>query len=521
LFEPVRWVTTAGAPGGDDRVAAPTGRDPITIRALLAPNAPTSRRRSTGTALLAIVATAVLALLLRLVYGPGNLGFDGAFSLVWGDELRRLEAPDYGAAVTPTPHPLANAVAVLASLAGDRGPGVLIALSFASYAALALVAYTVGRRGFGAAAGVAFAAIVLTRPLLVGETLQASTDIPFLALVLGGLALEQGRERRGASVLVMLALAGLLRPDAWPIAAAYAVYVLADPERRADRASALRVVALALSGPVLWLLSDLVTTGDALHSLTRTQDLAAHLERERGIAAAFRDLPTLLKTVLGAEVTWLGIATGALAVLVAQRRARLPLALLVFGLANFLALGAAQLPLLNRYLLVPSIAVALFCAAGLGAFQWLRAPGPWRFAGIALSVVVAAVLAAGVPDARTNLRGATDHAHERRLLYADLLELADTARRRGLTRTCSPLQAAVYRPVPVLAYRLGVEPSKIEVVRPFRARRGLVFAAHVETLVGDVGLYPGVVIPMEHLELPKGFASVQTNGWGTLAKRGC
>jgi hypothetical protein len=471
--------------------------------------------------LMAVLGIAVLALLLRLIYGQGNLGFDAAFSLVWGDELRHFQSPDYAAAVTPTPHPLGNFVAAFASFAGDRGPAVLTALSFFSFAGLGVAAFAAGRRTFGAAAGCAFAAILLTRPLLIAETLQSSTDIPFLALVLAALALELRRERCGPPVLVLLAIAGLLRPEAWGLSVLYGVYLL-WPERHGLRLPrVLSVGALAFSGMVLWLGFDLLTTGDPAHSFTRTQDLAAHLKRERGVTAAVRELPPALRSAVGGAVTWLGVAAGALAVFVAQRRSRLGLGLLVFGIATWLALGVAQLPLINRYLLIPSAALALFCAAGLTAFVWLHPEGRMRRAGVAISIVTAVMLIADVPALIDDLNFRLDRSGNRQALYDGLLSLADTAQGRGLVANCERVQVAIYRPVPALAYKLRIRPSKVIVVRPAKAKDGLVFAPTFQSVVGDVGLYPGVVIPDTALRVPPSFKRVGSNAWGQVATRGC
>ena len=68
---------------------------------------------------------------------------------------------------------------------------------------------------------------------------------------------------------VLLGVAGLLRPEAWLLALAWAAWAL--PVRR-DRAA---VVAAALAAPLLWIAFDLAATGDPLHSLHGTQALAA------------------------------------------------------------------------------------------------------------------------------------------------------------------------------------------------------------------------------------------------------
>ena len=69
-----------------------------------------------------------------------------------------------------------------------------------------------------------FAALLLTRPLLVLEAGQAVIDIPFLALVLAAMIAEARHPRSGYAVPVLLGLAGLLRPEAWLLAVAWAAW---------------------------------------------------------------------------------------------------------------------------------------------------------------------------------------------------------------------------------------------------------------------------------------------------------
>src|SRR3954465_7576716 len=275
-----------------------------------------------GRAAVLILAVAALAVLLRLLYGPAEVGYDARYSLVWGHELAQLHSPDYGAELSPTSHPLANLIGRVGALSGHAGPALLAGLSFVALSGLGIAAFAAGRRSFGTVSGLTFALILLTRPLLVGETLDSSIDIPFLALVVTALALELGRPRRGSAVLAMLVLAGLLRPEAWLLSLAYLAYVA--PAR--PRADWIRLTALALAAPVVWCAFDLVTTGAAFHSLPTTQDLAGPLQRERGLHAAFADTPLNLQTILGAEVAWVGVAVAIAALLLALDRALAPLA---------------------------------------------------------------------------------------------------------------------------------------------------------------------------------------------------
>ena len=59
-----------------------------------------------------------------------------------------------------------------------------------------------------------FAALIfLTRVPVLSYGVRAYVDVPFLAVVVSAAVLEAGRPRRGAPVLVLLSLAGLLRPS--------------------------------------------------------------------------------------------------------------------------------------------------------------------------------------------------------------------------------------------------------------------------------------------------------------------
>jgi hypothetical protein len=470
----------------------------------------------------------VLAVASRLALGPGAIGYDASFALLWGDELTRLERPDFDARFTPTPHPLANLAGAVASLFGRSGPEVLLALSHLSLAGVGVAAFLVGLRTFGTIAGLALAAILLTRPLLVEGTLQASVDVPFLALVLAALAVAlraegrgggaaapgaEGRERgsgaearaggaaRAAPVLVLLALAGLLRPEAWLLAAAYAAWTWSRGERRAG------TIALAAAAPALWLLHDLVLAGDPFHSLTGTQDLAVQLERERGLASAADVLPESLEAILRPGVMWTGLAVGIVVLAVAQERALLPFAALGAGLAGFLVLGVFDLPLLIRYLLVPAAMVALLTAAGVAAATWLR-PRPLGAAATVATVVAVLSGAAKTLDVIDLRRDSADFA---RSVDASVRDVA-----RRAPEGCGPVTVATNRAMPLVAYELEVRPSDIAVA-PDRRDRGILFAARAPVVATDIDYdreVPGADTP-----LPRGFARLAASEWWSLGAR--
>src|ERR671923_234577 len=76
------------------------------------------------------------------------------------------------------------------------------------------------------AAGALAAAIILPRRPVLDFGARAYVDIPYLVLVLAALLVETRRPRAGGPVLALLALAGLLRPEAWLFSAAYLGYLL-------------------------------------------------------------------------------------------------------------------------------------------------------------------------------------------------------------------------------------------------------------------------------------------------------
>src|SRR5438552_16380219 len=79
-------------------------------------------------ALPTIVASGLVALAIFAWFGHAFLNYDTFYSLVWGDDLAHGRTPDYRVAVAPTPHPLAMLVGIPASLFGNGGEGVMLAI---------------------------------------------------------------------------------------------------------------------------------------------------------------------------------------------------------------------------------------------------------------------------------------------------------------------------------------------------------------------------------------------------------
>ena len=411
---------------------------------------------------------------LRWLAGPGLVNYDTLYTLVWGRQLAHGELPDLEVAIAPTPHPLANLAATLLSplssieidgLHGELAALAVIGVAYVSLALLGWVVFALGRAWFNPAAGVLAAAIVLTRVPVLDFGARAYVDIPFLVLVLGALLVETRRPRAGVPVLGLLALAGLLRPEAWLFSAAYLLWLLwpglrsaarrAGPSRSAAARDAAPLVALAACGPLLWALHDLLLTGNALHSLTGTRDNAELLGRVTGLEHVPQTVPRRLGEILR-EPVLLAAAGGGLLALAwrRDRRVRLGAAAGLLALAAFCVLAAAGLPIITRYLLLIGALLAIF--AGAGAFGWLELlPGRERTWWARFGLVALLALVAFVPDQAGRIDRLGNALATQERIQA---KLGDLVAGKPLPQ---PVAVPNRRPIPLLALWLKLDPRAI------------------------------------------------------------
>src|SRR3954453_8181312 len=221
-------------------------------------------------------------------FGHAFLNYDTFYALVWGSDLAHGRTPDYSVAVAPTPHPLAELIGIALAPFGSGAEDLILALGLLALGMLAVGLFRLGQEIFGVWAGLLAAAIIITRVPILNFGIRGYVDLPTAAFVVWATVLEVRRPRRGIPVFILLGLAGLLRPEPWLYAALYFVY-LGFPWR-------LRPWAPA--APLIWLGSDLLITGNPLHSLTGTHDLAAQLNRKTGITALPEVAPRRLGEIL-------------------------------------------------------------------------------------------------------------------------------------------------------------------------------------------------------------------------------
>lgn len=482
---------------------------------------------------------AAISAALLLVFPVGFPNYDTIYALVWGRELAHGVSPDYGAALPPTPHPLADLLGLVTTPIGDGAITVTMIVAYVSLALCGYLVYRLGTLWFDRWIGAVAAAIVLTRAPFLSNGLRAYVDLPFVALCLGALTIEAKRPRAGWPVLALLIPAGLLRPEAWGFSLVYLLWLSLDPEKlkrpertenasleRADTQSAglirpalvrtrdafsvppLTLILLALAGPILWVIFDGITTGNFLYSLTGTQETVETLKRHTGPV----DLVLYGPRALGEVMQWPGMV-GALGGVVLgfaflRKRSALALAAAVLALAAFAFLAAAGLAIIARYTMLAGAILSIFVAVGLLGWRLLEPGHPWRrrwqlFAGAVLLMLVIWLPNQWDLDSTVN----TDLTNQGRI-ENDLTDLVDAG---AFDPLCGPIAVPNHRAVPRLAFGLEIKPTQIVSASEEGTPKGGYFVKPASKFV----IHNFILDPNDKTKLslpvPKGFSLVARN----------
>jgi hypothetical protein len=368
--------------------------------------------------------------------------YDSYFHLVWGRELLHGTAPSFEAYAAPTQHPLYVALcAVLGAVFGEAGDRALVLVCLLSHAALVIGAYRLGAAVFGRWSGLLGAVFVGASASFLLYASRGYVDSPFLALVIWAAVLEA--EGRGPwRPLALLMAAGLLRPEAWVLAGLAWLWWLPRERRRAALTAG---VAFA---PLAWALVDLVSTGDPLHSLHATSELADDLGRVRGVGHVPGSFASFVSATIRPPVAVLALAGAALAWLTpGWRAARVPLALFAAGVITFAGTGALGLSILPRYLTVPSVALCVLAGYALAGFTALAREHPWRRAWLRASAAATVLGAIGLAILAPSLTNVRAEVRFIRATHDSLIALLDDPKVVAAHR-CGALTFPTYRLVP-------------------------------------------------------------------------
>lgn len=469
-----------------------------------------------------VAVTVVGAAALRLIAGVGFANYDTLYALAWGGQLTQSETPAYGVPIAPTPHPLLELLGiVLRPLSPHEEIVLTVGLAFLALAGCSWILFRLGQAWFGWAAGAVAAIVFVTRIPVVEYGVRAYLDVPYLAFVLGALLVETRRPRAGRPVLALLALAGLLRPEAWVLSGLYWLYMLdllparvlawlplrepgSGPPR--ERGEVAWLTALAALGPVIWLGSDLLITGNPLWSLTNTRHTASTLDRKTGIANVPEYVPRRIGEVMGvAGLAGAGIG-GVVALMWLRRRALAGAAAGVVAVAVFVLFAAVGLPIDTRYAFLASAILCIFC--GAGAFGWrMLAPQdarrrPWMALG---ALIVLGLIASAPSQYRTIHRQLGKLATQERI-EGDLEALVEQG---AVNLRCGPVGVPNHAPIPLLALYLRTSPANIQSAQVGHIDRG-VYVDPADREVETEYILDNHD-PHEAVSVPPGFTEVAAN----------
>jgi hypothetical protein len=465
------------------------------------------------------ILSGLVALLVFAFFGRTFLNYDTFYSLVWGGDLAHGRTPEYRVPVAPTPHPLAMLAGLPASLFGNGGEAIMLAIVIAAIGTLVVGIFRLGQALFSWRVGLLAALIVATRQPFLNYGIRGYVDLVEISLVVWAAVLEARRPRRGWPVLVLLGLAGLLRPEAWLYAGAYWLWLF--PAR--DWPARVKLAALVAVAPLAWGLSDLAITGDFLWSLHGTHDLASALQRQTGLVNVVKTGPRRLGEILRLPELAAAAVGFVFALLWLRRRAALPAAVVVLNGLAFCAFGVAGLSLLGRYLFLMGAVLALFTAVACLGWMELPAGAPgrslWRVVGLVALAGIVVFFPAQQVHRLTTLR--TD-IRNRATVQADLRRVAQTSKGRPALRSCKPVFVPNHRPVPLLAYWSDIRPKSIATRQPAAGDLGGVVVLPATPEVQKLSILdPHEPVPLD-LKAPAGYRLVSRNrSWLLYAGPSC
>jgi hypothetical protein len=395
------------------------------------------------------------ACLAEFIAYPTYPNYDSYYFLNWGRELVHFQHLSFKAYRASTEHPLAIAFGALLQPFGRVADRVLILCTLASFVVLVWGVYRLSRITFTRWVGWAAAILLVTRLDFPSLAIRGYIDVPYLALLVWAAVLEASRPRRGYPVLVLLALASLMRPEAWLLIGVYFLWV-AWPAPWPTR---LRYLALTAAGPLIWAGLDAAVTGDPLFSLHSTTGLAADLGRNKGLSSVPHLLPHYLVQSVKTPVAIVAALGAVIGLWLVPRRVVVPGLLLASGILTFVLVGAAGLSTIPRYLVVSQLLLIVFAAFALGGWSMLEPGSLWRRAWIVAAV---AVVIYGMVFTATRWKPnsfVNDLAY-RGQSHAQLVSLLDKpAVKRA--RRCGKISVPNHKLIPEVRWALGLRASSV------------------------------------------------------------
>jgi hypothetical protein len=277
----------------------------------------------------------------------------------------------------------------------------------------------------------------------------------------------------------------------------------------------VRLTLLAAAGPLVWVGSDLLITGDPLWSLTNTRHTASTLNRKAGIGNVPLYVPKRIGEVLQA-VALAGAVVGALLALRWLSRRALPGALAaVTAVLVFAAFAAIGLPINTRYAFLAAALLCVFCGAAV--FGWMSLPRGDRRRSwwMAAGALVAVALLVQAPSQYRTADLELDKLAGQERIEGDLTALVSTG---AVNLRCGPVGVPNHAPIPLLALYLRTSPENIRSAQSSEIASGVYLDPASRQVEEEFIL--DVRDPHHAVSVPPGFtASAYNRSW--LAFRRC
>jgi hypothetical protein len=405
---------------------------------------------------------ALAALSLTLTASPS---YDAWAWLGWGDQLAHLELDTVnGPAWKPGPVLVTTVLAAVGHAAPD---GWLLVARAAGLAALALafvVAHRAARGGAGGAlAGVLAVVGVASLEQFFRSMAQGTSEPLLIATILG--AVERAQAGRPRQALLVGALAGLIRPESWPMLALGGAWLMWRDRRHAPWVLGLGAVVAAV-----WVIPEWIGSGQPLRALSRATevDTTSYASGVEPVSQVLRDARHAILVPLLAGVL--------VAVAAALRRPRRWDLLIATGaglawvalVVSSVARGLAGSP---RYLMGGTALLAVVGAVGWGVAAGVLLRRGRALAAVAVAVVVLGAVAVTLPDRVRQADDAADRTARQAEAEADLPAAVTAAGGRARVLRCGDPAIGRFKS-PVLAWLLR---RPINHVISLRRPEGFVF----------------------------------------------
>lgn len=424
---------------------------------------PVTFARSAWLVLLGCAALAALSLV-----GPHQATYDPWAWLIWGREIAHGTLSTVGG---PSWKPLPVMLTAPFSLAGDAAAPLLWLVVARTGLLLAVVlAYRVARATAGPVAGVVAAVGLLLVDDFAAFGAVGNAEGLLVALALGAVDRHLAGQRRLA--LALGAAAGLLRPEVWPLLAAYALWLLVRDREGARRTRLLVVLAALAAGLLaLWFVPEQLGSGRLLRGAARARDPVAGSPGQAAhpFVEVFRNSAPVVPVPLYVGGV-LAVALAAGAWRRHRRRAGREAALvLVLALAATVhmvvvaVLAQAGFTGNGRYVLLPASVVCVLGGVGLVALGRLLAERlrPPALAAAALPLVLVAVAALAIAPGRRTERQLA-HVRQVSRLYDGLdTMIARAGGRRAILR-CRPIYTGPFE-TQLLIWKLHARAADISI----------------------------------------------------------